>query len=346
MDAISGRDLPCALLCSNDRLRTTSHPVSSTVLVTTFIDDEVLAPLAPDTRIIRGRERTKPLTRAEVLAQAPECAAILCQNELDIDRELLACAPRLRIVATATAGFDRMQAPAMIEVGVWGTNCPDAFAVATADHAMALLLALAKRVLPADAYIRSRQWPRDGWTPGRWDGITLEGRTLGIVGYGKIGRQVAQRAKAFDMRVIHCGSRSTREDGSTPLPELLAEADVISIHCPLTPGTRHLIDARAIARMKRGSILLNLSRGPVVDEQALVEALRNGRLGGAGLDVFEREPEVSEALLAMDNVVLTPHVGGGTRESKQAAWSLCAQNVRLVLDGGRPKTPVVTPQAH
>lgn len=322
-----------------------SRLVTPTILITTFVDDDLLSGLPAGARIVRGDDRTTTLTRAEVLVHAGNCEALLYQNEFRIDREFLDCAPRLKVVATATAGFDKMDQDAMAAANVWGTNCPDSFATATADHALALLLALAKRVLEGDAYVRSGQWPRDGWTPGRWDGITLEGRMLGIVGYGRIGRAVARRASAFGMRVQHCRSGASDVDGAVSLPILLATSDVVSLHCPLDASTRHLISAESLALMKPGAMLLNLARGPVVDEQALVAALRAGRLAGAGLDVFEHEPRVSEELLSMTNVVMTPHVGGGTRESKRAAWALCVENVRLVLSGRPPQTPVARPSS-
>lgn len=316
--------------------------MAATILITTFVSDELLAGL-PHRRVTRGADQTTTMSRADVLGHVRACEAILHQNDVRIDAELLRAAPALRIVATATSGFDRMDAGAMAAANVWGTNAPDAFAAATADHAMALLLALAKRVVECDAYVRSGRWPADGWTPGRWDGIELEGRTLGIVGFGRIGRKVATRAAGFGMRVQHYSSTPCREPGCVPLDTLLATSDVVSLHCPLNSQTRHLIDARALARMRQGAILLNLARGPVVDEQALVAALEGGHLAGAGLDVFEREPEVAAALLGMPNVVMTPHVGGGTKESKREAWRLCVENVRLVLSGQRPRTPVVYP---
>jgi glyoxylate reductase len=283
-------------------------------------------------------------TREEVLALAPGLTAIINQHELKVDRELLAAAPNLKIVANVAIGYNNMDIDALDEFGVWGTNCPGVFAEPAADHTMALLLAVARRVTEADAYCRSGQWEKDGFQPGPWDGMLLGGKTMGIVGFGQIGRAVAKRAEAFGMRIVFHDNIGHDNPNYRPLEALLAEADVVSLHVPLLPETRHLLNETSIALMKRGAVVLNLARGPVVDESALAAALASGHLGGAGMDVAENEPQIHPGLLTQRNVVFTPHVGGGTVESRKAARLLCARNVAAVLCGATPLTPVNSPR--
>jgi glyoxylate reductase len=234
-----------------------------------------------------------------------------------------------------------MNIAAMRQRGVYGTNCPESYAADTATHTIALLLAVTRRLIEADQYVRSGQWQRDGWMPGgRWDGVSLGGKVLGIVGLGHIGKQVAARAAAFGMTIHHHDPRWGAEvAGWLPFDELLAIADVISLHCPLTESTRHLINAAAFERMKKSVILLNVSRGPVVKIDDLVVALRGKRIFGAGIDVFEFEPDVPDELRVLPNIVLSPHRGGCTVEARQNARKISIENVISVLNGQPPRTP-------
>lgn len=311
------------------------------VLWTNWVDAAVLAPLAGLAEVSLGPGNGDLMPREEVLRRAGSVEAIVNQAELQVDVELLDAAPQLRIVANVALGTDNLDLDLMARRGVWATNTPEAFVDATADCTLGLLLGVARRLHEADAYIRAGRW--SGFQPGVWDGMLLRGKTVGIVGFGKIGRAVAQRASAFGMRILGYSRRASAEEGRVPFDTLLAEADVISVHVPLTPETRHLFGAREFSLMKRGAIFLNMSRGRVVDEGALVEALESGHLAGAGLDVFAEEPRVHPALLRLPNVLLTPHIGGGTRESRFAARHLAAQNVALVLQGREPLTPVNRP---
>ena len=231
----------------------------------------------------------------------------------------------------------------MAERGVWATNVPDAFVASSADCTLALILNLSRRISLADRYVRSGQWRDDGFQPGIWDGTLLAGKTLGIVGYGRIGKAVARRARIFDMRVIYHNRTPSADGAYRALHDLLAEADIVTLHTPLTADTHHLIDAARLGQMNASALLINMARGPVVHEQALVDALLKGKIAGAALDVFEFEPEVHPALLELENVCLTPHIGGGTRESRRAARRLCAQNIAAVMQGRRPITPVNNP---
>jgi len=314
------------------------------VLITNKVPEEHLEPLLGRAEIHYGPEGGPLMPREEVLARAPGLTAIINQHELRVDEELLGAAPQLKIIANAAIGHNNFDIDALNRHGVWGTNCPGVFAESAADHALGLLLAVARRIPEADAYVRSGQWEQDGFQPGVWDGMLLSGRTLGIVGFGQIGCHVARRAEAFGMPVIFSDVAVTGDSRQRPLGTVLREADVISLHVPLTDGTHHLINAEAIALMKPGAIILNLARGPVVDEAALAEALARGHLGGAGLDVAEEEPCVHPELSALRNVVFSPHIGGGTRESRRQARLICAGNVRRVLDGGTPANPVNQPQ--
>ncbi|MCX6970331.1 MAG: D-glycerate dehydrogenase [Verrucomicrobia bacterium] len=290
--------------------------------------------------IIKGPSGGPMCSREEVLALAPELSAIINQHELAVDRELLAAAPKLRIVANVAIGYNNLDIAALDEAGVWGANCPGVFAESAADHTLALLLAVARRVTDADAYVRSGQWAKDGFQPGPWDGMLLGGKTIGIVGFGQIGRAVAKRAEAFGMRIIFHDATGHDDPRYRSLETLLAEADVVSLHVPLLPETHHLFNAQTIALMKRGAIILNLARGPVVDENALAAALASGHLGGAGMDVAENEPQIHPGLLAQKNVVFSPHIGGGTVESRKQARLTCARNVAEVLHGRPPINPV------
>ncbi len=223
------------------------------------------------------------------------------------------------------------------------TNTPGVLVDATADLAMTLILSVTRRAGEGERFVRAgRAW---SWDMFFMLGTGLAGKTLGVVGLGGIGRAVAHRARAFGMEIVYAGPRRAAPDveaGAThvPLEELLRSADVVTLHCPLTPQTRHLIDARALALMRPEAFLINTARGPVVDEEALVTALRSGAIAGAGLDVYEQEPEVHPGLLELENVVLLPHLGSATVETRTAMATLAAENAIAVLEGRRPPTPV------
>lgn len=311
------------------------------VLITNTVPQSVIEPLRGLAEIIMGPDTGDLMARVEVLRLAPTLDAIINQAELKVDAELLDAAPKLMIVANVALGTDNLDLPLMAARGVWATNSPGTFVESTADCTFALLLAVARRIVEADGFVRSGQWKT--FQPGRWDGMELNGKTLGIVGFGKIGRAVARRAEAFGLHVVFFDPMAGEDPRSRPLDALLAEADIVSLHVPLLPSTRHLMDADRFALMKPGSLFINMARGQTMDEASLVAALQNGRLRGAGLDVFENEPQVNPALLTMKNVVITPHIGGGTGESREATRRLCCENVAMVLKGNRPLTPVNSP---
>ncbi|MFZ9040086.1 MAG: 2-hydroxyacid dehydrogenase [Ilumatobacteraceae bacterium] len=262
-----------------------------------------------------------------------------------VDAAFLDAAPRVRIVANVAVGFNNIDVAACRERGVIVTNTPDVLTDATADLAMALILMSTRRLGEGERLIRSG-------TPWKWGmfmmlGAGLQGRTLGIVGFGAIGRALATRARAFGMEIVYHGRRAADPADEQALgarrssfDDLLGESDVVSLHCPYTPETHHLVDARALGTMKPSAFLVNTARGPVVDEAALAAALRDGTIAGAGLDVFEHEPEVHPGLLGLDNVVLVPHLGSATVETRSAMAELAARNVVAVLAGRAPLTPV------
>jgi len=314
------------------------------ILITNHVPDDHLEPLLGLAEIIKGPSAGPMCSREEVLALAPELVGIINQHELAVNRELLSAAPNLRIVANVAIGYNNLDIPALDEAGVWASNCPDPFSEPAADHTIALLLAVARRVPEADAYVRSGQWAKDGFQPGPWDGMLLGGKTIGIVGFGQIGQGVAKRAEAFGMRVIFHNTSGQNDPRYRPLEALLAESDVVSLNCPLVPATRHLLNAQSIALMKRGAIVINMARGPVVDENALAAALASGHLGGSGMDVAENEPQIHPGLFAQKNVVFSPHIGGGTVESRKQARLTCARNVAEVLQGRPPLNPVNHPK--
>lgn len=278
-------------------------------------------------------------------AALPEAEALIALLTVKVDPALLDRAPRLRIVANAVVGYDNVDVPACHARGIHVTNTPDVLTDATADLAMALLLAAARRLPQAEASLRAGGFR--GW--GFWDylGRDLHGATLGILGMGRIGQAVARRALAFGMEIQYTNRRRLPAEVEAELSAravdwdtLLTTSDVLSLHAPATPETRHLLDEAALARMKRGSFLINTARGTLVDEAALVRALRDGPLAGAGLDVYEREPAIEPGLLELNNVVLLPHIGSATTGTRERMARLAARNVQAVLTGGEPITPV------
>ncbi|HET9185869.1 MAG TPA: D-glycerate dehydrogenase [Solirubrobacterales bacterium] len=296
---------------------------------------------------VRVDERETVMPRAELLELVRGVDAIVSLLHDRIDEEVLeAAGAGLRCVANVAVGYDNVDLEAAARRGVAVTNTPGVLDDATADLTMALLLAASRRVAEGDRLLRAgRPWT---WGMGFMLGGDLRGKLLGIVGLGGIGSRVAARARAFGMEIAyHSRHPAPREVAGPlgaermPLERLLAEADVLSLHCPLTPETRHLIGGPELARMKPSAILVNTSRGPVVDEAALAEALSAGAIAAAGLDVYEHEPAVEPALLELENVVLTPHLGSATVETRTAMAELAARNAIAAVRGEPLPTPVI-----
>lgn len=314
------------------------------VVVARPVAEEALALLRPRAELIVGpgepplpsADEMRAMVRpAEILYTLPGCR---------VDADVIAAAPHLRLIATLATGYDSIDVAAARARGIPVTYAPGILDETTADGAFALLLATARRLGEAERYLRAGRFR--GWTPFMFLGLDVHHATLGLVGLGRIGRQVARRAKGFEMRVLYYDERRSedaeRELGVTyvPLDRLLRESDAVSLHVPLLPSTRHLIDAAALRAMKPTAILINTSRGPVVDEHALAEGLRDGAIAAAGLDVYEREPEVDPLLLELDNVVLLPHIASGSAPTRTRMAIRAAENILAFLDGKPLLDPV------
>jgi glyoxylate reductase len=288
----------------------------------------------------------RPMTLEELYAAVAGADAVvtLLHDRVD-DAFLDAAGASLRVVANVAVGYDNIDVPACARRGVVATNTPGVLVDATADLAMALILISTRRLGEAERMVREGgSW---SWSMFFMLGTGLQDKTLGVVGLGQIGSATARRARAFGMRIVYAGRRradaaleSELDATMLDLDELLATADVVSINTPLSDATRHLIDARRLGLMKPTAHLVNTSRGPVVDEAALAGALRAGTIAGAGLDVFEHEPEIDPGLRGLENVVLIPHLGSATIETRTAMGVLAAENAVAVLRGGAPPTPI------
>jgi glyoxylate reductase len=269
------------------------------------------------------------------------CEALVTLLSHPVTRAVLEACPRLKIVANAAVGYDNIDVAAARERGVFVANTPGVLDRATADLTWALILACCRRVVEADRFLRDGRFT--GWEPDLFLGMDLEGATLGIVGMGRIGTEVGRRAAAFGMRVAY----HSRAAVDPPYPaeamgldDLLSAADVLTLHVPLTPATRGLLGRERLRRMKPGAVLVNTSRGPVVDEEAVAELLASGHLAAAGLDVYEREPAVHPALLTLPNAVLLPHIGSAGTRTRRVMADLALDNVERVLAGGTPLTNI------
>ena len=267
----------------------------------------------------------------ELLSRIKGTDALIAVLTDKVTPEVLAAADRLKVVANIAVGYDNIDVPAAKARGVVVTNTPDVLTEATAELTWGMILAATRRIAEGDRLIRRGGWK--GWALDFMLGTELRGKQLGIIGRGRIGRAVASKAPAFGMHAVFA-----KHDMS--LDELLVSSDVISIHTPMTPETRHMIDRRALARMKRSAILVNTARGPIIDEEALAWALTERLIAAAALDVYEREPVVLDALLGLENVVLVPHLGSATRETRTAMIDLAVRNALAVLAGDPPLTPL------
>lgn len=286
------------------------------------------------------------IERGELLARVKGADALLSLLTEKVDAELLdAAGPQLKVVSNVAVGYNNIDVKACTERGIKVTNTPGVLTEATADIAMALVLAATRRLAEGERVIRSQ-------TPWQWGmfymlGMGIQGRQLGIVGMGQIGIATAKRARAFGMTIAYtkrspldAATNAELEATHMDLDQLLATSDVVSLHCPYSSETHHLINAERLSKMKKNAYLVNTARGPVVDEAALVDALKGGVIAGAGLDVFEHEPKVHEGLLGLDNAVLIPHLGSATVETRTAMANLAATNALAFLAGNTPPNPV------
>jgi glyoxylate reductase len=298
-----------------------------------------------DPLVEAGHELIEPegeqsFTHDELVGMAPEVGAIVSLLTDKIDAAVLAAGtPRLKVVANVAVGYDNIDLDTAAAHGIAVCNTPGVLDETTADLAFLLILAAARRIWEAESDLRAGKWP--GWDVDQYLGRDVHGAVLGVVGFGRIGQAVARRATGFGMEVLHHTRRDTGMVGwRGDLDRLLAESDIVTLHVPLTDETRHLIDARRLALMKRDAVLVNTSRGLVVDEEALAVALDEGTIFAAGLDVYEREPGVHPSLLAAPRTVLLPHIGSASLATRTRMARVAAENVVAVLAGERPKNPV------
>jgi len=281
------------------------------------------------------------ISREELLKRVKGVDAIICLLTEPIDAAVLdAAGPQLKIVANVAVGYNNIDVPACRARGVAATNTPDVLTNACADFTWGLILAITRRLGEGERVVRAGKW--GGWALDYMLGMELRGKQLGLVGVGRIGGAVAEKAPAFGMTVAYTDQRPADIPNATqmPLDRLLATSDIVSLHVPMTPETKHLIDQKALTKMKRTAYLINTSRGPVVDEGALAWALKERLIAGAALDVYEKEPEINPALMSLDSVLLIPHLASATTETRTAMADLAVSNVIAVLNGKPPVTPV------
>jgi glyoxylate reductase len=311
------------------------------VLITRQLPAGGLDPLIAAGHKLVQRDDDTPLSHEELVAAVADVDAVVCLLTDRIDAAVLAAgAGRLRVVANVAVGYDNIDIAAATEHGIAVCNTPGVLDETTADLAFLLVLAAARLASDAERDVRAGRWP--GWGINQYLGQDVHGATLGLIGYGRIGQAVARRAAGFGMQVLH----HTRNDTGRPgyvadLDRLLAESDILSLHVPLTDATRHLISARELALMKPTAVLVNTARGPIVDEAAVADALEQGTIFAAGLDVYEREPEVHPRLLAAPRAVLLPHVGSASRATRTRMAQVASEGARAVLAGETPPNLVM-----
>jgi glyoxylate reductase len=314
--------------------------LSSLVLVTRKLPSSVIAKLeaVAEVDLYVG---AKAIAREELLERVRGKDAIVCLLTDAIDAAVLdAAGPQLKVVANVAVGYNNIDVAACRARGIAVTNTPDVLTNACADFTWGLMLAVTRRLGEGERQLRAGAW--GGWALDHLLGMELRGKQLGLVGVGRIGRAVAEKAPAFGMTVAYTARHAADLASAVhmPLDRLLATSDIVSLHCPMTPQTRHLIDKKALARMKRTAYLINTSRGPVVDEDALAWALKERLIAGAALDVYEKEPEIHPGLLNLENVLLIPHLASATTETRTAMADLAVSNAIAVLNGHAPLTPV------
>jgi glyoxylate reductase len=313
--------------------------MSTSILVTRKLPASVLDQLrqAGDVDLYTGEVG---MSATELRARVADKDALVSLLTDAVDRSLIDAAAKLKIIANVAVGYNNIDIPYARSKGIVVTHTPDVLTESVADFTWSLILAITRRLSEAERVLRRGDWK--GWALDFMLGTELKGKQLGLVGVGRIGRAVAARAPAFGMRVVYSEARDIDMPGAEnmSLDRLLNTSDIVSLHVPLLPETHHLIDRKALARMKRSAYLINTARGPVVDEEALAWALQNHLLAGAALDVFENEPNVHPDLLRLENVLLVPHLASATTETRTAMADLAAKNVLAVLAGKPPITPV------
>jgi len=319
------------------------------VLVTREVFDETLDYLRQHCEVLANQDDV-PYAPDALAAKLADCEGLMCCLTDRVDAALLAAVPQLKVVANIAVGYNNIDVPACTARGVMATNTPGVLDDSTADLAWTLMLGTARRLPEVERRIRAGEWT--GWRLKQWLGVDVHHATLGIVGMGRIGQAIARRAAGFDMKVIYhnrnrIAPELERKANATyvSFDDLLAQADFIVLQVPYSPQTHHLIGAPQLAKMKPTAILINSTRGGVVDDAALIGALKNGMIRGAGLDVFENEPKLNPGFLELDNVVLAPHIGSSTEATRKAMAMLAAQNLVAALRGEAPPN-LLNPEAR
>ncbi|MFP4171248.1 MAG: 2-hydroxyacid dehydrogenase [Methanomassiliicoccales archaeon] len=313
------------------------------ILVTRRIPDAGLEILEEKAEI-EVYEGDAPISRGELIDRVKDKQGLLCLLSDKVDAEVMDSAPELKVISNYAVGFDNIDVDAATDRGIMVTNTPGALTEATADLTWALIMSAARRIPESDAFMRAGRY--EGWGPKLLLGRDVYGKTIGIIGLGDIGSAVARRARGFDMRILyhsrHRKPEKEEELGAeyAELDDLIRESDFLSPHVPLTEGTRHLIGERELDMMKDAAILINVSRGEVIDEGALVSALEEGRIAYAGLDVYENEPEMAPGLANLPNTVLTPHTGSATYTARDEMAVMAANDIILGIQGKRPENLV------
>lgn len=323
------------------------------IFVTRKIPGSSLEKLKTSGHEVSVSELDRPLTPEELLNRAKNCEGLLTLLTDKVDADVMdAIGPQLKIISNYAVGFDNIDIKAASDRGILVTNTPsDEVNEAVAEHTWALLMALSRRVVESDEFIRKQGYFADkggykGWEPDLFLGPSVKGKTLGIIGLGRIGSMVASRAKGYGMSVLYNKhepdpkAESEMGIGFATLDDLLAKSDFVSVHVPLTDETRGMINKDKLVKMKQGSYLVNTARGPIVDESDLVEVLKSGKLAGAGLDVFESEPVISPELIAMPNVIMTPHIASATFEARNKMGEQAVAAILDTLSGTKPQTLV------
>lgn len=291
--------------------------------------------------------RNGPLKKSEIIHRMRDCTGLISMLSDPIDAEVISSNPALRIIANYAVGTNNIDLPAAKKAGVVITNTPGVLTEATADLCWSLILSLGRRVVEGDALVRSGQWT--GWAPTQLVGMDLFDQTLGIIGFGRIGQAVARRASGFGLRILYTSrtrmgpaQEKKHKVSYVSLNTLLSRSDIVTLHCPLTPQTHHLLGRKAFIRMKNTALLINTARGPIVNESELVLALRKGTIGGAGLDVYEREPAIRRGLKNLKNTVLLPHLGSAGLNTRIKMGWMVMENLRAVLKKNqKPLNPVL-----
>ncbi|HET6371229.1 MAG TPA: D-glycerate dehydrogenase [Nitrospiria bacterium] len=317
------------------------------ILLTRTLPEAIQKKIARRFNLVLNKQ-DRPLTRNEIIRKIKNCDGVISMLSDPIDSKVMDNSPRLKIIANYAVGYNNIDLAAARLRGITVTHTPGILTETTADLTFALLLAVARNIVQADNYVRKRKWT--GWAPTLYLGTDLFGKTIGIIGMGRIGKSVARRASGFSMRVLYHSRKrlNTMEENElratyADLETLFKESDFISLHLPFTSESRHLIGKRAFSKMKESVLLINTARGPIVDEAALVQALKTKRIAGAGLDVYEEEPRLHPELYKLSNVVLLPHIGSASEETRIRMGEMVLQDLLSVLSGNRPIHPVLAP---